>query len=79
MRVKETDEGINYFYKGDLQKEVNKCFAELLKKESQVFLIDSIYERAKKERDSLHNRIKNLKQFMELAKERENIVPEKKG
>lgn len=80
MRVRKCKDGSReYVCSSDFQKEVNKAQKELVRKMSDVILIDKIYEKAKKEYDSLHKRISDLEGFIEAVEVQKGIVPDVKG
>lgn len=73
-------EGIyTYSYKGDLKKEVDKSFIELKKKEEALVLLKAIYDKAKKEKESVEKRIRDLRGFLETVKDKKGIVPSVEG
>ncbi len=69
MRVKRTKGRKDYFYSGDLKKEIEKAKEEYEKKkyaQERLFLLWQ-FQKAKKAHEAYEQRIADLKGFIELA------------
>lgn len=71
MRVKHTKDKVTYSYSGDLKEAIEKAEKELREKEGTTtwLFLKWQYDNAKKALDTYNRRIKDLKGFIELAKE----------
>lgn len=70
---------VTFLFKGDIQKEANKCFVELKKKEESLVLLKAIFDKAKKEKESCETRIEDLKDFLDLIEKERGVCPVLKG
>lgn len=71
MTAKHTKKGTSFTYRGDLQECIEKAEKELREKENstQWLFLKWQYDNAKKALDTYNRRVRDLKDFIRLAKE----------
>lgn len=71
MKAKHTKDKVTYSYSGDLKEAIEKAEKELREKEGTTkwLFLKWQYDNAKKALDAYNRRVKDLKSFIELAKE----------